>query len=76
MIAKGYGVMWVWDVLEPCSILADVVANGISVVNTNSSPDVGDKSAQKVFMETTKTVKSLIRSKDMNKTTIHLAEQN
>ena len=31
------------DALEPCSTLADVVANvGVSVVQTNCSPDVGD----------------------------------
>ena len=43
MMVRGMVLCEFWDVLEPCSILADVVTNfGVSVVNTNCSPDVGD----------------------------------
>ena len=42
-MVKGMVLCECWDVLEHCSILADIAADaGVSVVNTNCSPDVGD----------------------------------
>ena len=43
IMVRGMVLCEIYDVLEPCSILVDIVVSvGVSVVNTNCNPYVGD----------------------------------